>query len=133
MKRFKLIAKFFFEQKCKEIWKFVKTLPIVFMCISFLLLVAGVLSVIAVFMGYCFFLIVPSLKGDKDVFNQYICVGMGIFILGTFTLYVIYLFASWIKENIILAKERAERELGLTRYSSTQFTNIPSKDKHREK
>lgn len=129
MKRFKLIVKFFFEQKCKEIWKFVKTLPTIFMCISFLSLVAGILLILCTFIGYCFFLIAPSLKPDKDYYDC--CAGMGIVILifSTFTFCVIYSFVSWIKENIVLAKERADEEFG---FSSTSNI-IDKKVKHNGK
>jgi len=137
MKKFKLIVKFFFEQKCHEIWKFIKKLPIstaqAFLALLFLLFISGVVLSFCCFIGYLFSFIVPELKSGKDVFECYAGAGLCISFITIFTCYAVYSFVNWIKENVALARERAEKELGLSRYSSTQFPNISSKVKYREK
>lgn len=134
MKKFKLIAKLFFEQKCKEIWKALKEIPTI-LAIIFTMCVFSYIGIgVAFVIGYCFLLFVPDLKeAGEQLYKNCIGLGMVILVLGTFIIVVVYKFINWIKENIELAKERAEEELGLSRYSSTQFPNISSKVKYREK
>lgn len=124
MKRFKLIVLFFLEQKCKEIWDFIKKLPISFaqatLAILLLLFIAGAILSFCSFIGYLFSFIIPELKSGKDVLECYAGFGLFILFIGTFAGCALYSFINWIKENIALAKERADEELGYKSISSTR-------------